>query len=287
MAAIRDTGPPVMRQAADYVATATPRESKAAAPRRTAAETAVTNSRLYREVFGFVYASSLADPNIGYQSWNMNLLSTVAYFGVHVDAWSGVLVSDSGLYIWNNPASAVPALIRTAHAHGVKVVLTLILFDSSAGTPTMCAGLQYSQKTVDAAVAQVKAKGIDGINIDYESSNATCYDRSTGAPISSQSLFTAFVKNMRASLPAGSYLSVDTYAGSAGFRNGTTYTGFFDIGALADYVDSFFVMAYDMEYYNWDSAPLNCAKFCLSPTAPLTESCVPTASTIFGGRLRR
>src|SRR2546430_12034122 len=58
--------------------------------------------------------------------------------------------------------------------------------------------------------------------------------------------------------------------GSAGFRNGTTYTGFFDIGTLDDYVDSFFVMAYDMEYYNWDSAPLNCAKFCLSPTAPLT-----------------
>ena len=29
-------------------------------------------------------------------------------------------------------------------------------------------------------------------------------------------------------------------------------------------------MAYDMEYSNWDSAPLNCPSFCIGPTAPLT-----------------
>jgi hypothetical protein len=29
-------------------------------------------------------------------------------------------------------------------------------------------------------------------------------------------------------------------------------------------------MAYDMEYYNWGSAPLSCGSFCLGPTAPLT-----------------
>lgn len=270
MAPIRDSAPPVMQQASDYVAKATA-PAFHAQPARPAITQAVNNTRLYREVFGFAYASSLHDPNIGYQSWNMDLLSVVAYFGVHVDAWSGVLVSDSGLYIWNNPTSAVPALIRTAHAHGVKVVLTLIMMDTSPGTPTMCAALQYSQRTVQVAVAQVKEKGIDGINIDYESKNTTCYDRSTGAPVSSQSLFTSFVRNMRAALPADSYLSVDTYAGSAGARDGSTYTGFFDIGALSNYVDSFFVMAYDMEYYNWSSPPLNCARFCLSPTAPLTS----------------
>ena len=270
VAAIRDSGPPVMQQAADYVASAKPVAFKPASAPATINQAAVNNPRLYREVFGFFYASSLADPTIGYQSWNFDLLSTVAYFGVHVDAWSGVLVSDSGLYIWNNPASAVPALIRTAHAHGVKVILTLIMMDTSPGTPSMCAALQFSDATVQAAVAQVKAKGIDGINVDYETSNTTCYNRRTGAPESSQSLFTAFIRNLRAALPAGSYLSVDTYGGSAGFRSGSVYSGFFDIGALAPYVDSFFVMAYDMEYSNWDSAPLNCPKFCLSPTAPLS-----------------
>jgi spore germination protein YaaH len=264
-----DTGPPVMREAADYVAHAPVPHFAAQASESTITRT-VNNPRLYREVFGFAYASSLHDPDIGYQSWNMDLLSTVAYFGVHVDAWSGVLVSDSGLYIWNNPSSAVPALIRTAHAHGVKVILTLIMFDSDPGTPSMCAALQFSDATVKAAVDQVKAKGIDGINVDYEAKNSTCYNRRTGAPESSQSLFTNFIRNLRAALPAGSYLSVDTYTGSAAARSGTTYTGFFDISALAPYVDSFFVMAYDMEYYNWGSPPLNCAKFCLSPTAPLS-----------------
>ena len=147
-----------MQQAADYVASAKPVGFKPASAPATINQAAVNNPRLYREVFGFFYASSLADPTIGYQSWNFDLLSTVAYFGVHVDAWSGVLVSDSGLYIWNNPASAVPALIRTAHAHGVKVILTLIMMDTSPGTPSMCAALQFSDATVQAAVAQVKAK---------------------------------------------------------------------------------------------------------------------------------
>jgi hypothetical protein len=34
-------------------------------------------------------------------------------------------------------------------------------------------------------------------------------------------------------------------------------------------VDSFFVMAYDLEYSNWSRAPLNCSSMCLGPTAPL------------------
>src|SRR5712691_1953550 len=38
-----------------------------------------------REVFGFALASSLSDPTVGYPSWNFSLLSTVAYFGLHVN----------------------------------------------------------------------------------------------------------------------------------------------------------------------------------------------------------
>src|SRR6266571_1666560 len=38
-----------------------------------------------REVFGFALASSLSDPTIGYPSWDFSLLSTVAFFGLHVN----------------------------------------------------------------------------------------------------------------------------------------------------------------------------------------------------------
>src|SRR5439155_1298368 len=162
----RDSGPPVMERAAQLEATA-PDRALAFAPTtavRTQPVAAVTNPRLYREVFGFAFASSLGDPTIGYPSWNFSLLSTVAYFGIHVD-WTGDFSGGSALNNWNDTSGPVPAFIRTAHASGTKVVLTIAMFD---------------------------------------------------------------------------------------------------------YIDYFFVMAYDMEYANWDSPPLSCPSFCLGPTAPLS-----------------
>jgi spore germination protein YaaH len=268
IAAIRDSGPPVMERAAQFEDTAPVRTLKAAP--KTLTPAAVTNPRLYREVFGFAFASSLGDPTIGYPSWNFSLLSTVAYFGIHVD-WTGDLSAGSALTTWNDPNGPVPGFIQTAHASGTKVVLTIAMFDSTSGTPNMCSALQRSALTIQRTVAEVSAKGIDGVNVDYESNNTPCTDTATGTVVASQSLFTSFVRNLRAALPAGSYLSVDTYSGAAGFRDSTgNYLGFFDIGALNNYVDSFFVMAYDMEYSNWDSPPLSCPSFCIGPTAPLS-----------------
>jgi spore germination protein YaaH len=264
----RDSGPPIMERAVQLEATAGPKPF--VAPTAIKPVLAVSNTRLYREVFGFAFASSLGDPTIGYPSWNFGLLSTVAYFGIHVD-WTGNFSGGSALNTWNDPNGPVPGFIQTAHANGTKVVLTIAMFDSTSGTPNMCSALNRGNITIQNTVAEVKAKGIDGVNIDYESNNTTCAD--PGTPVrSSQSLFTSFVANMRAALPVGqNYLSVDTYSGAAGYRDSTgSYLGFFDIGALNNYVDSFFVMAYDMEYANWDSPPLSCPSFCIGPTAPLS-----------------
>lgn len=272
-AAIRDFAPPVMQRTAQFEANAPLRSYPQGAVKNIGPLRTVSNPRLFREVFGFAFASSLGDPTIGYPSWNFSLLSTVAYFGVHVD-WSGDFISDSGLTTWNDPSGPVPGFISAAHAQGTKVVLTIEMFDSTPGTPNMCSALQQPRSglTVQRTVAQVVAKGIDGVNIDYESNNSSCTDPSTHAVQSSQSLFTTFVGNMRSALPAGSYLSLDTYSGSAGYRDCSTcpFLGFFDIIALASYIDTFFVMAYDMEYDNSSAAPLNCPSFCVGPTAPLT-----------------
>ena len=266
----RDSGPPVMRNAAQFEATA-PAHDVAATAGVNSPPLAVSNPRLYREVFGFAFASSLGDPTIGYPSWNFSLLSTVAYFGIHVD-WTGDFSGGSALDTWNNPNGPVPGFIQTAHANGTKVVLSIAMFDSTDGTPNMCSALQRSALTIQRTVAEINAKGIDGVNVDYESNNTMCTDPGTGRVQSSQSLLTDFVARLRAALPAGAnYLSVDTYSGAAGFRDSTgAYLGFFDIGALSSYVDSFFVMAYDMEYGNWNAPPLNCPSFCIGPTAPLS-----------------
>jgi hypothetical protein len=91
-----------------------------------------------REVFGFALASSLADPTYGYPSWDFSLLSTVAFFGLHVQD-DGSFAADSGAAVWNS--SQLSGLLTIAHSHGVKVVLTIILQDFSPGIPHMCAGL--------------------------------------------------------------------------------------------------------------------------------------------------
>src|SRR5438552_2321103 len=212
-----------------------------------------------REVFGFALASSLTDPGIGYPSWNFDLLSTVAFFGLHVDT-AGHFVGDSGWNTWNS--AGLTDLVSVAHQHGTKVVLTVVLQDFSPNNPNMCAGLQHADATVAQTVQEVKAKGVDGVNIDYEGLDGSC---GTGDPYWSQHAMTAFAQKMRAGLGSSYYLSVDTYAAAA-----SDGYGFFDVAGLAPYVDSFFVMAYDLEYSNYRRSPASCSSFCLGPTAPLT-----------------
>jgi spore germination protein YaaH len=212
---------------------------------------------LQREVFGFALASSLSDPTLGYSSWNFSLLSTVAFFGLHI-ADNGAIASDQGLTVWNS--SALTGMLGTAHAHGTKVVVTVVLQDFSPGTPHMCSGLANRATTVSQTVAQVAAKGVDGVNIDYEGLNGTCPNGKTA-----RAMMTDFGRQMRAALGAGRYLSVDTYASSASDRY-----GFFDVPGLNAYADSFFVMAYDLEYSNYAHLPPGCSRLCLGPTGPLT-----------------
>lgn len=220
---------------------------------------AATSGAPGREIFGFALASSLADPSVGYPSWDFSLLGTVAFFGLHVQDDS-TFASDNGWSVWNS--SQLTGLVSTAHAHGTKVVLTIIKQDFAANTPSMCAALATFSTTVNNAVAEVKAKGVDGINVDYEGLNGSC---GSADPSYARHAYTNFIGTLRKSMPAGSYLSVDSYASSA-----ADSLGFFDIPGLSASVDSFFVMAYDLEYSNYARAPTNCSSFCLGPTAPVS-----------------
>ena len=214
--------------------------------------------RPQREVFGFALASSLADPTVGYPSWDFSLLSTVAFFGLHINS-DGTIAQDAGWTTWNS--TQLTTLVSTAHAAGTRVVLTIVLQDFATGTPTMCSGLANASTTVAATVAEVKAKGVDGVNVDYEGLNGAC---GTSDPNWARHTYTSFVTSLRSSLGSASYLSADTYAGAA-----ADPVGFFDIAGLAPVVDSFFVMAYDLEYNNYSRPPTGCSSFCLGPTAPL------------------
>ncbi len=247
--------PSVMQQAANQVASA---KVGSLQPFQSAAPQAAVGGAggPVREVFGFALASSLSDPTLGYPTWDFSLLSTVAFFGLHVQD-DGTFAADSGLSVWNS--SELSTLLSTAHSHGTKVVVTIILQDFTSGTPHMCAGLMHGNTTVANIVSEVKAKGVDGVNLDYEGLNGSCGTNNTSW---ARDDFTNLTALLRSSLPAGSYLSVDTYASSA-----TDPLGFFNIPGLNPSVDSFFVMAYDLEYSNYARAPTGCSSFCLGPTA--------------------
>ena len=211
-----------------------------------------------RQVFGFVNAGAVADSSVGYPSWNMSLLSTVAFFGLHVDSGTGRLVqTDTGWSEWNSVN--LTNLLTAAHDNGVRVVVSIILQDTGSG---MCTGLGNAGTTVSDVVSQVQQKGVDGVNVDYEGVNETC------GQTTSRALLTTFVQQLHQALPSGSSLSVDTYATSAGDSG-----GFFDVGGMAPSVDAFFVMAYELDGDtsggNWQYAPLNCSTYCFSPTSPL------------------
>ncbi len=237
---------------------AAPNRVVSAAPRTAAVGTGAGN--LSREVFGFALGSSLSDPTVGYPSWNFDLLSTVAYFGLHV-LWDGTFQNDSGLAVWNS--SQLTDMVKVAHAHGTKVLLTIINGDARGTYPNaMCDGLLYSATTVTHTVAEVKAKGVDGVNVDYEGVNQAC---NTSDPSWARHHLTTFVQSLRAALGTTYALSVDTYSGAAGDP-----IGFFDVPGLGPSVDYVFVMTYDMEYSNYYRAPTSCGHFCLGPTSPLT-----------------
>jgi spore germination protein YaaH len=220
-----------------------------------------TTARPKREVFAFAFGNaSLGDPTYGYPAWNFNLLSTIAYFGLTI-AWDGTIVtSGSGWSTWNSPA--LPAMVSTAHAHGVRVILSINLheFNTNPGG-SLCTALYPTRRTttINAIAAQISKMHLDGVNIDYEGTNHNC-----AYHYSLQDAMTALTAEFRAKMPKA-YIAIDTYSGSAHDNS-----GFFNIAALTPYVDSFFVMAYDMEYYNWGHAPLSCSSMCLGPTAPLT-----------------
>jgi GH18 family chitinase len=262
----------VMEQTANDLANASPMDPRLLSAVKSepvkALAAAGTIPALQREVFGFAFGNaSLGDPVYGYPAWSMNLLSTIAYFGLTIN-WDGnIITSGSGWTTWNS--TALTGMVAAAHAKHVRVILSLNLHVfSGSSKSTMCAALHPTHRkiTVAATVAQIAKMHIDGVNLDYEGTNTKCAYQ-VGTTIYGKDLreeMADLAKEMRAALPKA-YIAVDTYSGSA-----ADTLGFFDVKAMAPSVNSFFVMTYDMEYYNWAHAPLNCTKFCLGPTSPLT-----------------
>src|SRR3989442_5082354 len=174
----------------------TPQNPSAAATVSTVSNTSLAESTpsVRREGFGFVNAGNLGNSSVGSQSWNYSLLTTIAYFGLHVNSGDGHFVTtDTGWAVYHSTTMA--AFVAKAHANGVRVIVSLNLHDfSSSPTNQTCLGLAPSSATatISGTVQQVAAAGIDGVNIDYEGTATTCSNGQTN-----RDEMTAFAKSLR------------------------------------------------------------------------------------------
>ena len=207
-----------------------------------------SNPRLAREVFGFAPYWALS----GNSNWDFSLLSTVAYFGLDVNADGSFNTSsgNSGFQGWMSQDFVT--VINKAHAANDRVVLVIKAFNN-ATINSIVSNPSASQNAINWTIQSIRSRSLDGVNIDFEGSSSSTYPN-----LASQ--FSAFVGNLsnqvHAAIP-GSVVSVDTYSGSASWDG-----GFMNITQLAPSVDSLFVMAYDMGFGNLPgqaapNAPLN------------------------------
>src|SRR5437660_1504057 len=236
------THPRIMEQAAAMADQPAPSKLLAysAASPRIVVPLARTPTPLQREVMGFVNASNLGDPNVGYTSWNFALLSTVIFFGIQVNSGDGNLVTNNtGWSVYHS--GTMSSFVNAAHANGTRVIVSLDLHDfSTSPTNQVCQGLiaANAQHSITQILAEVASAGIDGVNVDYEAQDTTCANG-----LSERTQLVSFMKNLRAAMPQGGFLVIDTYSGSA-----EDNLEFFDVTGIAPYVDAFFVMAYDMDF---------------------------------------
>lgn len=156
--------------------------------------------------------------------------STIAYFSVDVNADGTIDTSGPG---WDGYESQdLTDLVNSAHQAGDRVVLTATDFSQSsldAITHDSGAGVTLGEQLTHL----VRAKNLDGVNLDFEGTGSG--DQAGLDHLVSQ------VDYILHAVDPHYQLTMATYASSAGDSG-----GFYDVKGLSQWVNAFFVMAYDV-----------------------------------------
>lgn len=158
--------------------------------------------------------------------YRFDLLSHVAYFSYEVNGSTGL---PNTIRDW-----LTTPLIEKAKAAGVKVSLTVTNFGSANNTALLSS--QSARDTLIANAARlVKQRNADGVNIDFEAVGG-----------SQRANLVAFFRDLRAHMDKeipGGVISVAAPA--------VDWNNAWDIAALSQSIDIFFVMCYD---YYWSGS---------------------------------
>ena len=192
---------------------------------------------LTSEVFGFLPYWMLTTDKLAWLRYD--LLSTIAYFGVAANADGTLATWGNGWSGWNS--SLLTGVINTAHARGVRVVLTITMqaWDGGGQQAALLGDASARARLVSAIVTEVRDRAVDGVSLDFEP-----------VPTSLRDQYTSFVRQLKAGLVSGgvgSYLTVCTMAGAATWATGYDLAGLIGPGGA----DHLFVMGYD---FNWSGS---------------------------------
>jgi spore germination protein YaaH len=183
-------------------------------------ETTAESAALYRTVFGF-YPYWIN----GYSTIRWDLLTHLAWFAVEAKADGSI----SNTHGWPDTD-----LIETAHANGVKVILTVTCFSSSSITGILSSS-DNRTKLVQGLWTEVAKGSADGVNIDFE-----------GVPVAQKANLVAFMTELNQWFKMqnrASSVTLDTPA--------VDWSGAFDYDQLALNSDGLMIMAYN---YYWSGS---------------------------------
>jgi len=196
---------------------------------------------LFREVLGYLPYWMVGSDQMVHLDYS--LVSTLAYFSVGANS-NGTLARSDGS---GNPttgwagwtSSSMTDVINRAHERDVKVVLTVTMMAWAGDYSKMSALLNSSaaRSTLAGEIATaIRDRNADGVNLDFEP-----------VPTSLRSQYTAFVREVKATLVArgaGSHVTVATMAGAATWDTGYDVAGLTAPGGA----DALMVMAYDFHW---------------------------------------
>jgi spore germination protein YaaH len=174
-------------------------------------------------------------------------LTTIGLFGLEVDGGGNIITGknespDGGWVMWNDPK--VNDLISRARRKRIRVELTIKAFDKTNIEKLVLS--DDAQKTFISNVLHlVNLKSLNGVNLDFEYIGKPS-DAVAGG-------FTRLVTNLNAELKRqvpGSTLTVDSYI------NAASIPGLIDVELVAEQVDSFVIMGYDIHTPSGDPGPV-------------------------------
>ncbi len=185
----------------------------------------LSTPRVNREVMGFYTYWYTGTSNL---RWD--LLTILAYFSCDANS-SGDITNFHG---WPDSAP-----IEEAHSHGVKVLLTVTIFDSDT-IRTLIQSSSNRSNLIDNLYNAVSSAGGDGVCVDFE------YPYS-----SDRSYFNTFIEELsnyfHSNMP-GSIISIATPA--------VNWNDRYDYNTLTDYADYLFIMGYDYYWAGGDPGPV-------------------------------